>query len=214
MKNYKMGMIGMALIFGLILVGCDADKDDDNGDGNGSSSLSGTWKSASSLTLVISGNSFKISGGILSGTVSGNTLTPTGGAYHSSGTITGTGTATVAGNTLTISGFSGSVAFVVNGNYTKEQNTGNGDGNGSSSLSGTWTAAGGYVTLVISGNTFTLDDGILSGTVSGNTFTPTGGAYYNHITGTGTAVVSGNTLTILGFDGGYASYMNRTFTKN
>ncbi|MDR2048412.1 MAG: hypothetical protein LBP69_03080 [Treponema sp.] len=55
------------------------------------------------------------------GTVSGNTLTATGGYYIDIEYITGSATMTVSGETLVVSGFDGVFAPTVNAAYTKQE---------------------------------------------------------------------------------------------
>jgi hypothetical protein len=89
------------------------------------SGIDGKWRhNEDNTNLTISGGNFTFDiglGGIsaVTGTVSDNTLTATGGSYADSGFITGSATATVSGKTLVVSGFDGIFAHSVNAAYTK-----------------------------------------------------------------------------------------------
>jgi hypothetical protein len=111
------------LSFCLVFTACDNGTTGNSQKSDGTeSSLSGTtWgaKSIPNTRLEFSGGNFTLwsytSVG-LSGIVSSNSLTPTGGFYM--GGIDGPGTGTINGNTLTIS-FTSSYSPFANDTYTK-----------------------------------------------------------------------------------------------
>jgi hypothetical protein len=117
------------VLFGLFVVvmaiaGCDSESGVNDGGGDGG--LSGTWTAdtLSYTTLIFSGNTFTLMSYTsvgLSGTVSGNILTPSGGVYFTTGydPITGQGTATVSGSTLTVSGFGGGCSAFIHDTYRR-----------------------------------------------------------------------------------------------
>ena len=60
-RKFLLGMLVMALVFGMSVVGCD----DGNGGGGGGGKLDGTWV-ATGLTLTLSGSNYSLTGDMIS----------------------------------------------------------------------------------------------------------------------------------------------------
>ncbi|GHV79302.1 hypothetical protein AGMMS49944_10930 [Spirochaetia bacterium] len=98
---------------------------------------------------------------------------------------------------------------------------GNGGGGGSdgqpTAITGTWRAITiSYTTIQFSDGNFTVlsygSSGV-TGTFSGSTLTANGGVWGPYISGQGTATVVGDTLTISGFTGSGAGFINGTYVR-
>jgi hypothetical protein len=116
MKNklFLAGMLAMALAFGLIMTGCPTDTDDDDGGGGSlpATEAVGTWtKSIHTLTINADGT----------GTYSYYDVKVTAATLELSmgGTSMGTANYTVSGNTLTVTGGT-SATDSLNGTWTKQ----------------------------------------------------------------------------------------------
>jgi hypothetical protein len=95
----SIGILAMALVFGLVVIGCKTDANDDGGGGGGvPSELVAKWGSGGTLVFEItSGNKLIMSGTTFDVSVSGKTVT-----LKQNGYVGGTFEYSISGNQMTI----------------------------------------------------------------------------------------------------------------
>ena len=130
------GILGVTLVFGLVLAGCNSE---DDGGGENTTRLTGTWEASGGRVVVFTETTFnyKVNGVTrYSGTfsTSGSTIT-----FNESRLGAASGGFQLSGNTLTLSNHTWDSS--VEGVYTKSGGSNGNENTGNNNSALTWTAA-------------------------------------------------------------------------